>query len=282
MRAKTDENRLICCIIAALSLTTCRDSSDQRAPEKLVEPPVPHVETVSTKSLCPDSMQLIEGEFCPIVEQICLQWVDAQGNNVEPPTSGSGRCGVWQFPSKCKSSRVHMRFCIDTYEYPNKKGQVPQSWMTWNSLKAACEQQGKRLPTRREWTFACEGEAMKPYPYGDGYHRDKTACNFDNPSNGIDVFKAIRPNDETTKKLDALLYPSGSRPTCVSPFGVYDQVGNIDEQIVNETGKPYRSGLMGGHVFGVRNACRPMTDAHNENFGWYETGGRCAADAGEK
>ena len=120
---------------------------------------------------------------------------------------------------------------------------------------------------------------MKPYPYGDGYHRDRTACNFDNPvPKGVDVFKSRSPGDEMSKRLDDLLVPAGSMPNCVSPFGVYDQIGNIDESIVNETGKPYQSGLMSGHVFGVRNACRPMTEAHNEDFGWYETGGRCCAD----
>ena len=29
-----------------------------------------------------------------------------------------------------------------------------------------CQAQGKRLCTEREWNFACEGEEMRPYPYG--------------------------------------------------------------------------------------------------------------------
>jgi len=117
---------------------------------------------------------------------------------------------------------------------------------------------------------------MKPYPYGDGYHRDRTACNIDNavPEN-VDVFKSRSPHDEMTQRLNAMLVPSGSMKSCVSPFGVFDMVGNIDELVVNETGHPYKSGLMSGHIFGVRNACRPMTEAHNEDFGWYETGSRC-------
>lgn len=117
---------------------------------------------------------------------------------------------------------------------------------------------------------------MRPYPYGDGYHRDKAACNFDNDETGVNVFQDSRD----VRLLDRFLKPSGSMPRCVSPFGVYDMPGNLDEFVVNESGRPYKSGLMGGHVFGVRNACRPMTDGHNEAFSWYETTARCCADTG--
>lgn len=236
--------------------------------------------SITAPTPCPENSVLVDGDYCPDVEQKCLKWVDAKGQQVSPPGPGlTGRCGVFA-PSKCVSKTlVHKRFCIDKYEYPNQKGTVPQSWMSWHDTKAACESQGKRLCTRSEWTFACEGREMHPYPYGDGYHRDRTSCNTDNPTpRGLDVFKAKTPDSPTSKLLDGLLVPSGAKDKCVSPFGVYDQVGNIDESVVNETGNPYRSGLVGGHVFGVRNACRPMTEAHNESFSWYETGGRCCSD----
>jgi len=118
---------------------------------------------------------------------------------------------------------------------------------------------------------------MHPFPYGDGYHRDSHACNIDNPID-VDVFAARNPGSPTSRLLDALLAPSGSRDRCVSPFGVHDMVGNIDEFVVNETGQPHRSALAGGHVFGVRNACRPLTLKHDESFAWYETGARCCSD----
>ena len=146
--------------------------------------------------------------------------------------------------------------------------------MTWHDVKAGCEAQDKRLCAKSEWTFACEGPDIRPYPYGDGYHRDPTACNFDNE-------QVVNVMTDTREKriLDGMLQPSGKNPRCVSPFGVHDMVGNIDEFVVNESGRPYKSGLVGGHVFGVRNACRPMTPGHNEFFAWYETGGRCCRDS---
>ncbi len=234
-------------------------------------------------SATPPNMREVQDDFCPDVEQVCLRWVDAVGAPSKAPEPGkTGRCGEFKSPSVCltpANKRRREHFYIDTYEYPNVAGRVPQSWMTWRDAKKACESQGKRLCTRTEWTMACEGPGLHPYPYGDGYHRDRTSCNTDNPMGTIDVFKATSPRAETSQRLEALLVPAGAKPLCVSVWGVHDQVGNIDEEVVNETKRPYQSGLMGGHVFGVRNACRPMTEAHNEDFGWYETGGRCCKDA---
>ncbi len=131
---------------------------------------------------------------------------------------------------------------------------------------------------------------MQPYPYGDGYHRDSTSCNTDNPiTEGLNVFKATSLDTPTGQYLHSLLVPSGAKEKCVSPFGVQDLPGNLDEWVRNPAGHywkghpkgdrgPYISGLVGGHVFGVRNACRPMTDGHGEEFVWYETGFRGCAD----
>lgn len=223
---------------------------------------------------CPADMVEIDGDYCPSVDQICLQWVDSNGNSTEPPVNTSGRCGVWKNPVKCLSKKVSKHFCIDKYEYPNKEGQIPQDWMTWYDVKKSCELEGKKMCTRSEWTFAAEGPNMHPYPYGDGFHRDKSICNFDNHP-GIDVFKATNRNTSEAIQLHNMLVPSGSQTQCVSEWGVHDMPGNVDEFVINESGRPYVSGLMGGHVFGVRNASRPMTDAHGPDFSWYETGGRC-------
>lgn len=281
-------------MIAGLKKTTCVSActfllascANSSSPSQQLIPPSDSANVelaqgiIPAKDACPTNMVLVSGNFCPNVLQECLWWVDTNGSKIDPPKPGeSGRCGKFKQPSKCLSSfYFQMKYCIDKYEYPNVEGTVPKSWLSWHDMKRSCELQGKRLCTRPEWTLACEGPEMRPYPYGDGYTRDKTACNFDNSQVGVDVFRAKSPGDETTSKLNGLLVPSGHLKTCVSPYGVHDQVGNIDESVVNETGRPYKSGLMGGHVFGVRNACRPMTGAHNEEFAWYETGGRCCSD----
>ena len=54
--------------------------------------------------------------------------------------------------------------------------------------------------------------------------------------------------------------------------------GNVDEWVVNESGKPYKSGLKGGYWGPVRDRCRPMTTAHAEGFEFYQIGFRCCSD----
>lgn len=229
-------------------------------------------------SACPRDMVEIEGKWCSNVEQICLRWVTADGRHTDSPEPGTtGRCAEFKRPARClvpEDKRPVKHFCIDRYEFGKGLGERPTSWMSWYDAKVALEKSGKRLCTDSEWTMACEGPGLQPYPYGDGYVRDKTACNFDNSQEGIDVFKATSSRTPTALKLDSLLTPSGTMPRCRSPYGVFDMVGNVDEFVVNETGKPYVSGLKGGHVFGVRNACRPMTEKHGPEFSWYETGTR--------
>jgi formylglycine-generating enzyme required for sulfatase activity len=228
----------------------------------------------------------IDGDFCTAVEEECLQWVCSDGTPGCPPNP-TGRCGEYRKPSRCIGSVRHKHYCIDKYEYPNVQDQRPQSWLSWYDAAKLAKSKGKRLCTDSEWTMACEGEEMQPYPYGDGYVRDRTACNFDNSTlysneDGtelrIDVFSAKAPQDKTSSVLQSLLVPSGTMSRCTSPYGVHDMVGNIDEWVVNESGKPFVSGLKGGHVFGVRNACRPMTEVHGPTFAWYETGTRFCQD----
>jgi len=235
--------------------------------------------------VCPDDMVEVEGDYCPQVEETCLQWVDASGRTTtDKALTGSevGRCGAFKQPTRCLSrSLVHKRYCIDRYEHA-EPGEKPSSWLTWYDAKRIAEGENKRLCTQSEWTFACEGPEMQPYPYGDGYHRDPTACNFDNAvPDGLDVFRATSHDSKEAKILDGMLTIGGTRSRCVSPFGVHDQVGNIDEWVINEGGHPYVSGLMGGHVFGVRSRCRPITIAHAPSFSWYETGARSCKDVVE-
>lgn len=227
----------------------------------------------------------IEGDYCPNLQTECLYNVDLDGTRHTPGDINKA-CGEYKNPSVCLSEKVHMHYCIDRYEWPNKAGTVPQDWMTYYDADKAVKSVGKRLCTHKEWTLAAEGPNVHPLPYGDGFHR-KRLCNFDNPNPGIDVFQSKSPNDEASQKLRALLVPSGSMPDCVSDFGVHDMSGNIDEWVVNEASQDMcinrtngncRTGLMGGHIWHVRNASRPMTTAHGAGFGWYETGARACKD----
>ena len=216
-------------------------------------------------SNCPEDMVEVEGDYCPQIEEHCNLWLDPTATN---GGEGPVRCAEFA-PSKCLSKkRKYLNFCIDKYEFPNIKGAIPQVYMSWNSAKLSCENEGKRLCQDYEWTFACEGEDIKSYPYGDGLHRDAHACNIDNP--WIDPWK------NSFDKLDQRV-PSGSM-NCQSK-GIYDLTGNVDEFVVNSSGKPYVSALKGGHnTIGARNRCSVSTISHNSEFAWYETGTRCCSN----
>jgi formylglycine-generating enzyme len=224
---------------------------------------------------CPLDMAEVEGDYCPLVEQRCLRWLDAatklQCAEFEK-TAASPRCSM---------KTQQKKFCMDRYEWPNHVGVLPVYMASWHDAKAACEGAGKRLCADTEWTLACEGPDRHPYPYGSGFERDATACNVDKPYVWPRADRLFDPNSspDELSRLDQR-EPSGSRPACVSPYGVYDMVGNVDEWVVNESqsGQPHLSGLKGGYWGPVRTRCRPMTTGHDEKFRYYQTGFRCCGE----
>ena len=155
-------------------------------------------------------------------------------------------------------------------------------WPATTEAKASCESVGKRLCSDTEWTLACEGPEEHPYPYGNGFVRDDAACNIDQPYINPDPARiySAKTQDEELARLDQR-ESSGSRAACVSPYGVHDMTGNVDEWVHNESQseKPYKSALKGGYWGPVRTRCRPMTTAHDEVFRYYQIGFRCCGGA---
>jgi formylglycine-generating enzyme required for sulfatase activity len=205
-------------------------------------------------------MILIDGNYCPNVKQTCAKWVD-------PPDSPypTTRCAEYS-ESKCEGDRVHKRYCVDREEYTEQGSTMPIVSKSWTEAAELCEARGARLCTEAEWTFACEGEELRPYPYG--FKRDNTLCNFDKTNLG-------GPED----KLHDLRAPITDYPQCLSPFGVHNIVGNVDEWTVREDQvAPNRSALRGGWWLPGRNRCRAATTAHAENYSGKQVGFRCCRD----
>ena len=234
--------------------------------------------TPTTDPPCPGDMVEVEGDYCPYVEQKCARWLD-------PATKL--QCAAFEKPAsagRCFMKTDHKRFCIDRFEWPNKAGELPRSMASWNDAKASCETIGKRLCSDTEWTLACEGPERHPYPYGDGYARDGGACNVDKPYVWPNPERVYDPETSVQElaRLDQR-EPSGARASCVSPYGVHDLAGNVDEWVVNvsQFGQPHESGLKGGYWGPVRTRCRPMTTGHEASFRYYQTGFRCCGAAHE-
>jgi sulfatase modifying factor 1 len=210
---------------------------------------------------CPEGMVLVQGDYCPNVEQRCLEWLD-------PPSSPYAhfRCKRYAQPAVCHGHRVHERFCIDARERTETGSDLPRNHMSWSASKALCESAGARLCKTSEWQFACEGEEMRPYPYG--WERDATACN-------VDVMSGLG----RVGKLVDHRAPASAHPRCVSPFGVHDMAGNIDEWATVD-GRPRgkREVMKGSWWLPGRHSCRSQQEGHGASYGGTESGSRCCAD----
>jgi hypothetical protein len=240
--------------------------------EKGPEPPTHGPEPAS----CPSDMALVDGEYCTELELKCLRSTYA-------PQNKKVICHEFESPSKCVGDKVKRRYCIDKYEYPNKKGERPLVNMNFPEAQRMCAAQGKRVCTETEWTMACEGPSYKPYPYG--YVRDPTKCRGDRPYRFPNVKKTFsKDKAEARAELERLWdgVTSGSQPECVSDYGVFDMPGNADELASSETPAPrseFDNVTTGGPwLDGVRNQCRPKIYTHNEGFAYYYLSFRCCAE----
>lgn len=248
----------------------------ERPPSPTLQPPKPSSKTnTATKrastlkpapkaelgnSPCAPGMVLVKGAFCPKVKQNCALRSDPEGSVLRKM-----RCTEYESPALCASKeRVKMRYCIDRDEYTGKGETLPANFQSFDQAQKTCAASGKRLCTESEWTFACEGEQMRPYPYG--FTRDSKACN-------IDRTDLVTPEGE----LKDLRAASDSFAGCVSPFGVKNLSGNVEEFVLaNDAHK----GLQKGSFWqpGL-NHCRAKRELRSESYRGIETGFRCCSDA---
>jgi hypothetical protein len=225
-----------------------------------------------SEKVCGQGMVLVDGIYCPYVGHTCTKFLNEEKDV----------CQKYAPEVLCEGRLSHRRYCMDVYEYPNMEGVVPTVMVDWNDARRACAVEGKRLCTTEEWEFACEGPQMWPYPYG--IDRDPAACNIDRTYTlpEMESFSDPWKISEEVERLDKRV-ASGEMARCVSPFGVHDMTGNVDEWVMNEHGKreekPFKSTLKGGYWGPIRARCRPITSTHNEWFSFYQVGFRCCKDA---
>ncbi|HEY2514989.1 MAG TPA: SUMF1/EgtB/PvdO family nonheme iron enzyme [Polyangiaceae bacterium] len=226
---------------------------------RIPSPPAPP----DAGSACPGDMVIVDGLYCPKPKQVCKRWVD-------PPTSryADFRCAEYAQPSICLSpSRVHERFCIDREEYVRPGDELPLANQSWTGASKICASLGKRLCLESEWQLACEGEEMRPYPYG--FVRDASLCNIDQAHLG-------RPQEG----LRDLRAPTSAYPQCLSPYGVHDMSGNVEEWATLDHGAPPdRSTMKGAWWLPGKNNCRAATLGHGEIYLGPQVGVRCCREA---
>ena len=222
-------------------------------------------------------MQHVVTSFCPDMKRECVkQELDAPNRITICHEFREGK-------NQCLAPRQPLDFCIDEFEYPNRRGAKPPVMASFYAAEQSCREAGKRVCRESEWVAACEGPEESPFP--TGWRRDAQKCNFDNKwlSPILDRVYSKDPAVQLKElaRLDRSV-PSGARPECKSGFGVFDLTGNVDEWVRADVERLHRrarfAGLKGGAWGHVRNACRPVTTSHPPDFEYYFIGFRCCAD----
>jgi formylglycine-generating enzyme required for sulfatase activity len=213
----------------------------------------------------------------------------------------------------CPSNMVNVggRYCIDRYEayvaemLPrgklrrlspfkpvdggkklkalNKRGRMPQAYISRVQAEQACQNAGKRLCSDDEWVTACKGKSPTVWPYGKKWKPGR--CN----DSGVSSFNMFfggggreapesaytfeNLNDPRLNKPKGTCAPSGRFKSCRNSYKVYDMVGNLHEWTAAPGGT-----FRGGYFLDVHDngtGCDYRTMAHSPKYHDYSTGFRC-------
>lgn len=156
---------------------------------------------------------------------------------------------------------------------------VPQGYISQEVADVACQNAGKRLCTSQEWLVACQGVDGWNYPY-ESDERDADACNdFREVHPVMEVFgptptwSSSEINDPSLNQLEDSLDLTGENENCVSPEGVYDLVGNLNEWVADVDGTFRGGSYVEAWVNGE--GCNYLTTVHNIFYHDFSSGFRC-------
>ena len=154
----------------------------------------------------------------------------------------------------------HGNFCIDQYEWKNRRGARPLNNISWQEARDSCLSVGKRLCTAAEWTAACKGPYNWKYPYGEKYIR-----------------RACATQDSTYKK-------SGEAGECRGWYAIYDMSGNLAEWTSTRAVENNRFFVVKGGFWESGNTA----DCDMSRYSYYpqnqhnQVGFRCCKDNGKQ
>jgi formylglycine-generating enzyme required for sulfatase activity len=182
--------------------------------------------------------------------------------------------GYWSLPNPAARLPVQ-RFCIDVFEYPNRRGQMPRTSVGWEEARRLCQASGKRLPSRIEWQAAAQGREGRLYSYGS-------------------VFESGRCNTDAQTGDFSALAPAGSFPRCQTDLGVFDLDGNVSEWVEDDWEGPWYANhiweapedgpktMMGGTAWKGDVYGQDATSRHRHPPAqlWLDDGFRCAKSLG--
>jgi len=145
-----------------------------------------------------------------------------------------------------REKEADAKVCIDRYEFPGLPCEYPMTWISTEKAEAICKVMGKRLCDAHEWEGGCAGSlrpAEDEYAFGrdrktmrglHNLHREirwAYGTKKDHAKCGTMSNKSKTCTSSGWKRCGSNTYPAGSFPECKSPFGVYDQHGNVAEHM---------------------------------------------------
>ncbi|MEE2829473.1 MAG: SUMF1/EgtB/PvdO family nonheme iron enzyme [Myxococcota bacterium] len=247
-------------VIALFLLFGCTTRSEEEEHRSGVRP--------EAQSNCPEGMAFIPGGEYLLGRTVEVSpWTSSQIEATAPD-------GYWALPNPAEKVTIS-EFCIDRFEYPNERGQLPRFDVNWDDSVALCRAAGKRLPTRLEWQAAAQGTSGRRYSYGNTF--DEKRCNTEVDAGNFSG-----------------LAPAGKFKDCVSPEGVYDLDGNLSEWVATDWEGPWYDNktwggpselartLMGGTMWPGDVYGQDATSRHRHRTGerWRDDGFRCALTPG--
>src|SRR5579863_3442888 len=124
--SRTAVAAVLVCLVSCSKRPTPPDVAGAPAPA-----PAPTPAPSTLHPSCPPDMVLVDGDYCTELELTCKKSWYANWND-------KTICEKFVPPSKCTGKLVHKRFCIDEYEYPNKKGERPRVMFKFHEAQELC------------------------------------------------------------------------------------------------------------------------------------------------
>lgn len=190
-------------------------------------------------ALCPPNMNWVGGDYCP---QAAVR------------------------EDHCTVEPRKLSFCVDQFEYPNQSGVLPSVMVSFNEAAHYCKAEGKRLCSEGEWTFACRAP------------RRLSDCNFGQTSKRVHGPTFWDPGTVAAE----LERNEGRRPSvrtdCQSPWGVFDQLGNVQEWADSEHPAEYGGAIKGGRYNQSSIDCERSIQTRETTIRHPHTGFRCCSD----